>query len=94
MSRKRKRRPPAASGDMTGQGGGGIAEAGPQAQGGMQGADSTGEGSQPTQYIFTFELIRHYPTVRSFLVKQRLKRSFGDTVSEFFGGNKKGSYRI
>ncbi|MCI0503925.1 hypothetical protein L0Y65_04400 [Candidatus Micrarchaeota archaeon] len=47
-----------------------------------------------TQYIFTFELIRQYPTVRSFIVKQPLKRSFKDTVDEFFGGNKKGVYRI
>jgi hypothetical protein len=59
-----------------------------------QGQDAAGAGAAPTQYIFTFELIRHYPTVRSFLVKQRLKRSFGDTVSEFFGGNKKGAYRV
>ncbi len=47
-----------------------------------------------TQYIFTFELIRQYPTVRSFIVKQPLKRSFKDTVSDLFGGNKKGVYRI
>jgi hypothetical protein len=48
----------------------------------------------PSQYIFTFELIRHYPTTRSFIVKQPLKRSFKDTVSELFGGNKKGVYRF
>ncbi|MEW6035745.1 MAG: hypothetical protein AB1529_03975 [Candidatus Micrarchaeota archaeon] len=52
------------------------------------------EEPQMSQYIFTFELIRHYPTVRSFLVKQPLKRSFSDTFSELLGGNKKGIYRL
>jgi hypothetical protein len=47
-----------------------------------------------SQYVFTFELIRQYPTVRSFLVKQPLKRSFADTFSELLGGNKKGIYRL
>jgi|WetSurMetagenome_2_1015567.scaffolds.fasta_scaffold80731_3 hypothetical protein len=57
-------------------------------------AESAGQETPITQYIFTFELIRHYPTVRSFIVKQPLKRSFKDTMSELFGGNKKGVYRI
>ncbi len=52
------------------------------------------EEPQMSQYIFTFELIRQYPTVRSFLVKQPLKRSFSDTFSELLGGNKKGIYRL
>lgn len=58
--------------------------------------ETEGAGQEPpiTQYIFTFELIRQYPTVRSFIVKQPLKRSFRDAVSELFGGNKKGVYRI
>jgi hypothetical protein len=59
-----------------------------------QEAEGAGQEAPITQYIFTFELIRHYPTVRSFIVKQPLKRSFKDTVSELFGGNKKGVYRI
>lgn len=54
----------------------------------------TEPGAVPSTYIFTFELIRHYPTTRSFIVKQPLKRSFKDTVSELFGGNKKGVYRF
>ena len=59
-------------------------------------AESPGNGAeeQPTQYIFTFELIRQYPTIRSFIVKQQLKRSFGDTVSELIGGSKKGVYKF
>ena len=47
-----------------------------------------------SQYFFTFELIRQYPTIRSFIVKGPLKRSFGDTISELFGGSKKGIYKI
>lgn len=45
-------------------------------------------------YVFTFELTRQYPTVRSFMVKQPLKRSFFDNFSELLGGSKKGTYRI
>ncbi len=47
-----------------------------------------------SQYVFTFELIKQYPTVRAFIVKQPLKRSFNDTLAEFFGSNKKGAYRL
>lgn len=47
-----------------------------------------------SQYVFTFELIRHYPTIRSFMVKQPLKRSFKDSMQELFGGTKKGVYRL
>jgi len=47
-----------------------------------------------SQYFFTFELIKQYPTTRSFIVKQPLKRSFKDTFGELFGGNKKGVYRF
>jgi hypothetical protein len=45
-------------------------------------------------YFFTFELIKQYPTTRSFIVKMPLKRSFKDTFGELFGGNKKGVYRF
>ncbi len=57
-------------------------------------AQENGPEAEPSQYFFTFEIIRHYPTTRSFIVKQPLKRSFKDTVSELFGGNKKGVYRF
>jgi hypothetical protein len=45
-----------------------------------------------SQYIFTFELLRSYPSIRSFIVKQPLKHSFNDTLAELFGGNKKSGY--
>lgn len=92
MSRKRKRKSGAyaASQMRSNEAGNRKQETGNPAQG----AESPGEDSPITQYLFTFELIRHYPTVRSFIVKQPLKRSFKDTVSELFGGNKKGVYRI
>ncbi len=48
----------------------------------------------PSQYFFSFEMIRQYPTIRSFIVKGQLKKSFGDTVSELFGGSKKGVYKF
>jgi len=51
-------------------------------------------GPSPSQYIFSFEMLRQYPTVRSFIVKGQLKKSFGDTVSELFGGSKKGVYKF
>jgi len=93
MSRKKKRKadskanPAAARGQGTGsrkQEAGGYA----------QETETSAQETPITQYIFTFELIRQYPTVRSFIVKQPLKHSFKDTVSELFGGNKKGIYRI
>jgi hypothetical protein len=46
-------------------------------------------GVEISQYIFAFELLKHYPTVRSFMIKQPMKRSFGDTVKELFGSTKK-----
>jgi hypothetical protein len=42
-----------------------------------------------SQYIFTFELLRQYPNIRSYLIKQPLKKSFGDTISELLGSKKK-----
>lgn len=47
-----------------------------------------------TEYYFSFELMKQYPHVRSFIVKQPLKRSLGDTFSELLGGSKKGAYRV
>ncbi|MEW6748420.1 MAG: hypothetical protein AB1295_01790 [Candidatus Micrarchaeota archaeon] len=47
-----------------------------------------------TEYYFSFELIKQYPHVRSFIVKAPLKRSIGDTFSELLGGSKKGAYRV
>ncbi|MFN7991758.1 MAG: hypothetical protein U0R44_06405 [Candidatus Micrarchaeia archaeon] len=42
-----------------------------------------------SEYIFAFELLRQYPNLRSFIIKQPLKKSFKDTVGELFGGKKK-----
>jgi len=47
-----------------------------------------------SEYYFNFEIIKQYPHVRSFIVKQPLKRSFRDTFSELLGGSKKGAYRV
>lgn len=49
---------------------------------------------QMSEYYFSFDLIKKYPHVRSFIVKQPLKRSLGDTLTELLGGSKKGAYRV
>ncbi|MFH0885201.1 MAG: hypothetical protein V1861_05830 [Candidatus Micrarchaeota archaeon] len=59
-----------------------------------QGAETPTTEATISQYFFTFELIKQYPTTRSFIVKQPLKRSFKDSFGELFGGNKKGAYRL
>lgn len=83
--KKKKKAAVSGRGQKTQAVGGGIKEA----------ATAPSEpGLIPSQYIFTFELIRHYPTTRSFIIKQPLSRSFKDTLSELFGGNKKGVYRF
>lgn len=42
---------------------------------------------QMTEYIYTFEFIRHYPSTRSFIVKKPLKTSMGATLKGLvFGG--------
>ncbi len=46
-----------------------------------------------TEYVFTFEMLRQYPNVRSFIIKQPMKKSFGDSIAELIGGSKKGGYR-
>jgi hypothetical protein len=45
--------------------------------------------AEMSTYIFTFELMKQYPTVRSFIIKQPLRKSFRDTFSELLGGAKK-----
>jgi len=40
-------------------------------------------------YIYSFEIIHHYPNVRKFLIQRPLKSSFKDTFTELFFGNKK-----
>lgn len=47
-----------------------------------------------SDYYFSFEIMKQYPHVRSFIVKQPLKRSFKDTLSELLGSSKKGAYRV
>ena len=42
-----------------------------------------------SQYIFTFEVIKQYPTVRSYIIKQPLRRSFKDAFSELLGGGQR-----
>ncbi|MBU0591049.1 hypothetical protein KKF81_04265 [Candidatus Micrarchaeota archaeon] len=38
------------------------------------------------QYIFTFEMVRNYPTKRGFILKKPLKRPIKDVVFELFNG--------
>lgn len=78
MSRKRRK-------------GGGAKIPGMQAEGAQE---APGQEAVMSQYFFTFELIKQYPTTRSFIIKAPMKRSFKDTVGELFGGNKKGVYRF
>ena len=42
-----------------------------------------------TEYIFAFEILRQYPTVRSFIIKAPLNKSFKDMVKDLFGSPKK-----
>lgn len=53
----------------------------PAAEGGHQ--------AEMSQYIFTFELLRQYPNVRTYMLKQPLQKSFKDQVSELLGGKKR-----
>jgi hypothetical protein len=45
--------------------------------------------AEMSQYIFTFELLRQYPNVRTYMLKQPLQKSFKDQVSELLGGKKR-----
>ena len=47
-----------------------------------------------SEYYFSFDLVKKYPHVRSFIIKEPLKKSLGDTVTELLGGSKKGAYRV
>jgi hypothetical protein len=38
------------------------------------------------EHVFTFELVRHYPYVRSYILKKPLKRPVTDVISELFTG--------
>jgi hypothetical protein len=40
------------------------------------------------EYIYTFELLRHYPSTRSFIFKKPLKTSMGAAVMDLFFGAK------
>lgn len=45
------------------------------------------ENVQMTEYIYTFEFIRHYPSSRSFILKKPLKSSMKATLAGLvFGG--------
>jgi hypothetical protein len=45
------------------------------------------EDIQMTEYIYTFDFIKHYPNRRSFIVKKPLKTSMGATLKTLvFGG--------
>jgi len=49
---------------------------------------SASEAPGPTEYFYSFELARPYPSVRSFIFKKQLKKSMKDTVSDLFGARK------
>ncbi|MEW6722327.1 MAG: hypothetical protein AB1324_03630 [Candidatus Micrarchaeota archaeon] len=61
----------------------------PSSGGGRWDAGNDSGMPEASQYLFTFEIIRQYPTIRSFLIKQPLKKSFGDTFRELFGNARK-----
>ncbi len=52
---------------------------------------AAGDGHQDemSQYIFTFELLRQYPNVRTYIIKQQLQKSFKDQFAELLGGKKR-----
>ncbi len=52
-------------------------------------AQTGGNQTEMSQYIFTFELLRQYPNVRTYMLKQPLQKSFKDQVSELLGGKKR-----
>ena len=62
-------------------------------QGGKKGdkasAAQADKQNEMSQYIFTFELLRQYPNVRTYMLKQPLQKSFKDQVSELLGGKKR-----
>jgi len=57
-------------------------------------APDSGAPQKMSQYFFTFEVVKQYPTVRSFIMKAPLKRSFGDSFMELLSGSKRGAYKI
>jgi len=40
-------------------------------------------------YIYTFEIVHQYPSIRSFISKRPLKRSFTDGIMEMLVGSEK-----
>lgn len=45
-------------------------------------------GEVMSTYIFSFELTKQYPTVRSFIIKMPLKKSFSDSLADLLGKTK------
>jgi hypothetical protein len=43
---------------------------------------------EPAEYIYAFELLRHYPSTRSYIFKKPLKTSMGTAMMELFFGSK------
>jgi hypothetical protein len=41
------------------------------------------------RYIFSFEILRHYPHNRSYILKAPLKRSMKDSIFELISGGSK-----
>ncbi len=56
-------------------------------KGGSQPA--AGGEQQVSQYIFAFEMLRQYPNVRAYIIKQPLQKSFKDQIGELLGGKKR-----
>ncbi len=66
------------------------AKAGPKERSRSQpaGAESAQQ-AEMSQYVFSFELLRQYPNVRSYIIKQQLNKSFKDQLGELLGGKKR-----
>lgn len=37
-----------------------------------------------SDYVFSFELIKQYPSLRSYIIKRQLKKSLNDSILELF----------
>jgi hypothetical protein len=53
------------------------------------GAPAAGVRENRPDYIYVFEILHQYPSIRSFISKRPLKRSFMDSIMEMLVGTEK-----
>ncbi len=56
---------------------------------GQTAAAAAEQAAEMSQYVFAFELLRQYPNVRAYIIKQPLQKSFKDQLGELLGGKKR-----